>query len=298
MQAISPETMCRRIETFLLITLFMSACSGVREAMPIRTGMANVNGTNLYFEVAGEGHPIVLIGGGGSLDRRMWDHQFKAFAKHYRVVRYDPRGIGKSEIPERPFSHSQDLYNVLGFLNVEKTYLVGLSFGGTVAVDFALEHPEKVDALILVGSGLSDFNQAAMQSISGLSLLAKEKGDMAAIKMIVEDPSYIGAENMAARSRAQQILSENAHIFRSNFPHVRLWQPIEPPAGQRLLEIRAPTLVMAGEKDYPAIQEIADRLEAGIVGAKKVVMIRAGHMMNLEKPEEFNRVVLDFLSKL
>lgn len=260
--------------------------------------MADVNGTTLYFEVAGEGHPLVLISGGGSLDMRMWDDQFKAFAKHYRVIRYDPRGIGKSGIPESPFSHSQDLYSLLRSLDVERAYLLGLSFGGTVAVDFAIEHPENVDALILVGAGLSDFNQEVVQSISALSLLAKEKGDMAAIKMIVENPSYIGAEHMAARQKAEQILTENAYILRSNFAHVRLWRPVEPPASQRLSEIRAPTLVMAGEKDYAAIREIADRLEAGIGGADKVVISGAGHMMNLEKPEEFNRVVLDFLSKI
>ena len=98
----------------------------------MRNGIAKVNGTGLYYEAMGEGHPLVFISGGGSLDRRMWDDQFESFAKDYNVIRYDIRGIGKSEKPERPFSHADDLHALLEFLNIGKAHIMGLSFGGGV----------------------------------------------------------------------------------------------------------------------------------------------------------------------
>src|ERR1044072_826236 len=108
-------------------------------------GMARVNGTSLYYETKGKGFPIVFVSGGGILDRRGWDEQFETFAKHYRVVRYDVRGIGKSARPQGPFSHSEDLYALLSFLKIKRAHVAGLSVGGAIAIDFALEHPEVVD---------------------------------------------------------------------------------------------------------------------------------------------------------
>src|SRR5579875_658948 len=104
-------------------------------------GFAQVNGTQLYYEMLGEGHPLVLIHGGYK-DRRKWDDQFHAFAKHYRVIRYDVRGFGKSELPPAPYADRQDLSDLLNYLGVEKTYLLGLSLGGIIAIDFTLEHPD------------------------------------------------------------------------------------------------------------------------------------------------------------
>src|SRR5579863_9031077 len=124
-----------------------------RTNQPI-TGYIETNGTNLYYEVMGEGHPLVLVHG-GYMDRRMWDDQFAAFARHYRVIRYDVRGFGKSELPPVPYTDRQDLHTLLSFLGIEKTYLVGLSLGGEIAIDFTLDYPDMVDALILVGSSIS-----------------------------------------------------------------------------------------------------------------------------------------------
>jgi 3-oxoadipate enol-lactonase len=116
-----------------------------------QTGIAHVNGTELYYEVVGTGHPFTLIHG-LLLDRSSWDDQFETFTQQYTVLRYDVRGWGDSaqEKAEPPFSPRQDLLSLLHYLNIDKTYLLGLSGGGTLALDFTLEHPDKVDALILV----------------------------------------------------------------------------------------------------------------------------------------------------
>src|SRR5262245_10412868 len=100
----------------------------------VMLGTAHVNGTSLYYDTKGRGFPLVLISGGGILDRRGWDDQFDVFSKYYRVIRYDVRGIGKSARPEGPFSHSRDLYALLTLLKVKRAHVVGLSVGAAIAV--------------------------------------------------------------------------------------------------------------------------------------------------------------------
>ena len=107
------------------------------------TGTAEVNGTQIYYEIRGKGHPLVLVHG-GLMDRRMWDDQFEFFARDYKVIRYDVRGHGRSAVPSEPFSHTHDLYGLLNYLNIESTYLIGLSMGGAIAIDFVLEHPDRL----------------------------------------------------------------------------------------------------------------------------------------------------------
>ena len=128
-------------------------------AEQLQEGFAEVNGTTLYYEVAGEGHPLVL-NHGGLVDHHLWDGQFDAFAQHFKVIRYDIRGFGASGMLSKgmePYSMERDLHSLLQFLGIEKTYVLGLSLGGTLAIDFTLQYPEMVDALITVGSGLSGF---------------------------------------------------------------------------------------------------------------------------------------------
>jgi 3-oxoadipate enol-lactonase len=113
-------------------------------------GIAEVNGTSLYYEIVGSGHPLVLIHGFG-LDTRMWDDQFEAFAQHYRVVRYDMRGYGKTAPPaDEGYSHTDDLKALLEYLRIDRAHILGQSRGGAVAIDFALAHPEATGALVLV----------------------------------------------------------------------------------------------------------------------------------------------------
>ncbi len=103
-------------------------------AEQLQKGFAEVNGTSLYYEVAGEGHPLVL-NHGGLVDHHLWDGQFDAFAQHFKVIRYDIRGFGASGMLSKgmePYSMERDLHSLLQFLGIEKTYVLGLSLGGTL----------------------------------------------------------------------------------------------------------------------------------------------------------------------
>jgi pimeloyl-ACP methyl ester carboxylesterase len=260
-----------------------------------RAGIAEVNGAKLYYEMVGEGQPLVLIHGGG-LDRRMWDEQFQMFAEHSRVIRYDVRGYGKSEASHKPYASAEDLYGLLQFLQVEKADIVGLSLGGRIAVDLALTHPEVVILLIPVAPGLSGFQFSAKHNQEMIELVnvAQEDGETRAVELWLQNP-YMkpGMENPTVGQRIRSIAMENAQVWLM----APLERPLSPPAINRLSEIHAPTLIIVGDRDIPDIQKIARTLETGIPGAKKVVIHGAGHMVNMEKPEEFNRVVLEFLSK-
>ncbi|MFH1336363.1 MAG: alpha/beta fold hydrolase [Candidatus Zixiibacteriota bacterium] len=263
----------------------------------MKAGFAEVNGARLYYEVMGEGYTIVLIHA-GKLDRRMWDDQFNEYAKHYKVIRYDVRGYGKSEIPQKPYSDVDDLHGLMKFLNVDKACLIGLSMGGKIAVDFALQHPEMTSALIPVAADLGGFawsSEEIMQGYQKIITTARDESESQAVELWLKFPLFAPAvENPTVGGKVRKIVGENSHVFLLN-PLIR--RQIKPPAVGRLSEIYVPTLIIVGDRDVSDIIAIADTLEKNIAGSKKVVIPGAGHLVNLEKAEGFNRIVLDFLSE-
>lgn len=275
------------------------------ETRQVQTGYVETNGTKLYYEMMGEGHPLVLLHG-GYMDRRMWDDQFSVFAERYRVVRYDIRGFGKAELPQTPYSDVQDLLALLAFLGIEKTYLLGLSLGGVVAVDFTLEYPEMVDALILAGAPVAGYPNELMftpeqlqEQIARWTPFAQarqERNIPAMVDHLMEDPTLVPSPDYPdARQRVRQNLSEYSFAWVLD-PAPK--EELKPPAYERLSEIRMPTLLIVGSEDHFVLHKSADKFEQDIAGAKRVSIAKTHHMPNMERPEEFNRIVLNFLGQL
>lgn len=265
--------------------------------MQAQTGFAEVNGTRLYYEVAGSGHPLVLIHG-MSLDTRMWEDQFEPFAQHYRVVRYDARGFGKSALPAGgSYAHTDDLKALLEYLEIEHAFILGLSMGGGIAIDFALAHPAATDALIPVDSRLTgwqpDSEFAAF--VSALRSRAKEAGIQAARDFWLYSPVFKSAlESPKLALRLVQMIADYSGWHWINDNPLRTF---DPPAVQRLDTIRAPTLIVTGEREFPDCQAIAETLHQRIPAARKAMLPRVGHMSNMEAPERFNALLLDFLTE-
>ena len=264
----------------------------------IQSGIAEVDGARLSYEVAGAGPAVVLLHA-GIADSRMWDPQFHTFAQHHRVIRYDARGYGRSEMPPGPFARHEDLYALLRYLGIERAALVGLSMGGATAIDFTLTHPAMVTALVPVASGLGGYQWSeAIQRYNAEEEAAIERGDMDAVyevnlRMWVDGPTRTPAQvDPEVRGTVRQMLAD-ASTSTEGRP-----QRLDPPAIARLGEIRAPTLVIAGDADVPDILTIADLLVGAIPGARKVAVPGVAHMVNMERPGEFNRLVLDFLRQL
>ncbi len=270
----------------------------------LQKGFADVNGTRLYYEVAGEGHPLVL-NHGGLVDNHLWDDQFKEFAKHFKVIRYDMRGFGDSGIIKNgmePYSMERDLLSLLQYLDIQKTYLMGLSMGGSLSVDFTLQYPEMVDALITVGAGLSGYEEEDTELIAKEEEMeeAFKRGDIArsveiSLQIWTDGPLRTPQQvNPQVRERVRAMTTHN--IERGDDQDVQP-QHIEPPAVGRLSEIHVPTLIIVGGEDVELILSIANKLERDIVGAKKVVIPHTAHHLNMENPQEFNRIVIDFLEQ-
>lgn len=258
-----------------------------------------VNGTDLYYEAKGRGFPIVFVSGGGILDRRSWDEQFETFSKHYRVIRYDVRGIGKSARPQTSFSHSEDLYALLTELKIKRAHVVGLSVGGAIAIDFAITHPDMVDHLVLAAPGLSSDSksEANLQGLSVLSTFVKTKGLKHMIQLTLDTPFVLSKQNAAGREKVRQIYLDNHDVFESGFPVYVLWQPIQPPPEDRLATIRGPVLILRGDNDSPVYAAMTERISKGISQSTSVVILGGTHFLNLEKPNEFNQAVLKFLAR-
>lgn len=259
-------------------------------------GFAAVNGTRLWYEVSGAGSPLVLIHGHG-LDARMWDGQFAPFAARYRVVRYDLRGFGKSAtVGETPYTHADDLAALLDHLGIARAAILGLSLGGSVAIDFALAYPAKTDALIAVDAALSGHAWSEEWNARWKSLrqTARIADVRAANEQWLAHPLFAPAQEqpaVAARLRTM-VTDYSGWHWANRDPHCGP----EPPATARLRDITAPTLVILGARDLPDFHVIADRIADQITDARQVVLPGIGHMSNMEAPERFNAVVLGFLA--
>ena len=262
-----------------------------------KNGFAEVGGAKFYYEIAGEGPPLVLLHA-GIADGRMWDEQFQVFAEHYQVLRYDRRGFGKTDMVAGAYSHHRDLYELLKLLQIEHAALVGCSQGAKIAVDFTLEHPEMTDALVLVAPALGGFAFTGDMPRQAEELeLAEEAGDMAQVNelelQIWVDGPYRTPDQVDAQVRER--VREMNLIALQTPDGLGSEQPLEPAAAGRLAELHTPTLVIVGDLDTPKTLAAAGFLATHIAGARKVEMTGVAHLPNMERPEEFNRHVLSFL---
>jgi 2-hydroxy-6-oxonona-2,4-dienedioate hydrolase len=270
----------------------------------VTTGYADVNGAKLYYEVVGEGHPLVFLHA-GIANLHMWDDQTRAFRDRYRVIRFDHRGFGQSSAPAGPASIPDDVYGMLTFLNVDKAYVVGCSMGGGAALDFTLAHPEMVDGLVLVGPGVSGApfeDDDATKALEEEMIAAANAGDFDKANEL-EMREWVDGVGRTPDQVDPAFRAKASAMNRALYDHHEEmnaieWQQADPPAYPRLESVAAPTLVIVGDRDLPGIQQAVDALAARIPGARKVVMRDTAHLPSMELPDQFNQILGDFLSSL
>jgi len=283
----------------LLAAVLLGSAAGPAQSssLQVQSGMADVREPRLYYEMAGKGEAVVLIHGGG-LDSRMWDRQFEALARSYQVVRYDVRGFGRSDLPDKPYSDHGDLGQLLDFLKIDRAHLVGLSMGGRIALDFALASPERVRSLVLAGPGLSGFQFSAESTKRFFDQVrSAQRGDWEkALQAWLTDAYIVPAmEQPSLRPGIEKMARDNLRTLLMNY---MLQIDLDPPAVGRLPEIQAPALLLVGERDVPDIFAVARLLQEKLPGIRRRDIKGAGHLVSLEKPEEFNKAVLEFLAGL
>ena len=266
-----------------------------------RTGYIEQSDGRLYYEETGEGEPLVL-GHAGFVDSGMCDPQWEAFAQQYRVIRYDMRGFGKSDPAPGPRDRRDDLLQLLQQRQVERAALMGCSMSGTLMLDFALEHPKMVSALVIVSSAPSGYQPAGDPPPEIVEMFsAAKQGDTAHVSELqmrlwidgpTRQPDQVNPEVRQRASAMNRIPVERGTFFRADLQPV---EPLDPPAIARLGSVQAPTLILAGALDYPTTILASDLMAEGIPGAQKHIFARSAHLPNMEQPDEFTRVVLDFL---
>jgi 3-oxoadipate enol-lactonase len=255
-----------------------------------------INGASLRYEVVGTGPAVVLIHG-FSLDMRMWDAQLPDLATAFRVVRYDCRGFGASGPfdPAVPYTHAADLVALLDHLSIGHAALVGLSFGGQVALRTALLAPDRVRALVLLDS-LLDGVPWDDESKAGLAELSTQ---VAAGGVAAGREAWLAHPLFAAARQRPEVQARLAAMV-ANYPGQH-WLGLDPhlpddAAPIELLEqLTMPALVVAGEQDVPGFRAMTDALGQRLGAADRVLIPGAGHLVNMEQPAAVNALLLRFL---
>lgn len=269
----------------------------------VRTGFVTMHGARLWFDDRGAG-PAIVCTHAGIADHRMWDAQLGAFSASHRVVRWDMRTFGRSTSDATPYSTRADLLAVLDHVGLERATLVGCSIGGGVTLSFAVEHPHRVAALVLIAPGVAGLEtpdwpqEAALDAEEQRLVTAQDWAGLADFDVRtwvdgVGQPA--GRAPAAVRELVRAMDLDHHQAQHPSADHL----PLRPPAGRRLGEVAAPTLLLIGDLDTPPCLATLETLAAGIRGAKVHHFPDAAHLPNMECPAEFDRVVLlDFLGPL
>ncbi len=231
----------------------------------------------------------------------MWDPQIPVFSESHVVIRYDVRGFGRSDVARNKYSDYKDLRGLLAHLSVKTASLVGVSNGGRIASDFAVEHPSMVDHLVLVSPGMSGYKfsgpeEEKMWEEFDRQMKPQEDADRegrAADAVEMDVNAWASAQTSVNREHIMKIALDNFHVHLEN--PWKLQVPPEPRTFQRLSQIRIPTLLIIGDRDVPPQILMVDNIHSHIPGSKKVLIRGADHIVNMSKPDEFNRTVLEFL---
>ena len=266
-----------------------------------------------YYEIAGEGVPVILIHG-HSVDCRMWDAQFTKLAKHYKVVRYDMRGYGRTDMPVegQKFLHAEDLHKLMWFLGIPKAHLVGLSMGSFVAVDFMTLYPEQTLSLTVVAGGI---RKSVVPEDANASQRAGIETEERRKKLdSIEAVKRQGVE-IYKRQWLEFVLNACGPYKNEIQPKLRqmindwsAWQALhveppwelDPPVTVQLKTKKPdiPVLVIVGKNDSPATIRSQEALIKILPQAWRCDIADAGHFPNMETPTEFNNVLMNFLSSV
>lgn len=245
-------------------------------------------GVQLYYEVHGSG-PVLLLTHGYSATSQMWRAQVEAFASRHRVVVWDMRGHGHSDYPDDGAAYSEaqtvaDMAALLDVVGAQRAIVGGLSLGGYMSLAFHLQHPQRVQALLIIDTG-PGFKKADARAAWNATALeraeALERDGLSVLQAASAERAHAihrSADGIAKAARGM-LTQHTADVIES------------------LPTIRVPTLVVVGANDTPFLAA-ADYMALKIAGARKIVIPQAGHAANLDQPEAFNRAVGDFLRTL
>ena len=263
---------------------------------------ANANGIKLYYEESGDGYPLVWSHEFAG-DYRSWKPQAQFFSRRYRVITYNARGYPPSDVPQNLDDYTQeqsvdDLLGLLDHLGIERAHIGGLSMGGNVALNFGLTYPDRARSLIVAGTGSGSTDpepfrrnvnaRAEMMRAGGMEAMGDYSNSPTRVQLLRKDP--LGYEEFR-----NGFLEHSPIGSALTFAGVQGRRPPIFDLEERMRAMDVPTLIMTGDEDEPCI-EPSIFMKRRIPRSGLVVMPQAGHAINLEDPDMFNRIVLDFLT--
>ncbi|WP_295797003.1 alpha/beta hydrolase [Mucilaginibacter sp.] len=259
---------------------------------------AKVNNINLFYTVTGTGEPILLVHG-HPFDHTMWDPQIDAFSKQYQVIAPDLRGYGKTALPKSGTSrfedYATDMLALMDSLGIVTFHLAGLSQGGQFIMEIFRQAPKRVKSLILADTFASlDTPETKQLRYDTADRLEKEGmdfyADEAIFKMILREHVTTMPEIAAhvIKMMKSTLPKGAATALRARAERIDYLNLVLP-------SVNVPTLVVVGRQDEFTPVAKAEEMQEKLQNCKLVIVEDAGHMPNLEHPDEFNEVVLDFL---
>ncbi len=259
---------------------------------------AETNGININYEIYGrEEGDVIMFSHSLGTNLLMWDPQIKALKDRYKLLCFDTRGHGESDVPDGPYTLEElakDAVGLLDVLGIKKVHWVGLSMGGMIAQAVALNHPERLKSLILCDTAakVNDEDQPIWQQRIDAVL---EHGMSALLQPTLErwfTPSFLEKDPPVVDLIRKLFLSTPVKGFVGCAEAIRRLNYLD-----RLSEISLPTLIMVGEQDMGTPVEVSQEMNRRIADSELVIIPSAAHLSNLEQPERFNAALLDFLDK-
>ena len=283
---------------FAIILLF----SCIDKETATLTGFIQAGHHNVYYESTGKGDAVLLLHA-GLLDHTMWAEQVKVLSQHYRVITIDQPYHGKTTGSDTTLLVQELIRIVLDSLGVQKTSLAGLSMGASAAQDFMIAYPYRVNKVILISAGINGYEKEhVMDSVSmywyPLFKQALSDGDTAAA---AKEFTKAWAEGIYRKADSLKSPASKFvyHLSLGNLRTHKMegWPMLneKPTAMEKLGSVHLPVLVIDGDKDLPYILNCSANLEKNIQGAGHKTIKDVAHMLNLEKPEELNKLLSDFL---
>ncbi len=253
---------------------------------------------DIHYEVQGRGEPLLMIQGLGH-SSRFWFLQLPVLQQHFRTVVYDCRGVGRSSKPKEIYTiadDAADALSVLDALEIERAHVVGLSRGGYIAQELAIEHPQRMSRLALMathygGPGYLEATSKLWGEILDVEGLSREQIFRRGIEYTTTPEFFTSQLEMAERVVAMRMKQpQPAYSFKLQFDSA-----VAHDTRERVGRVRAPTLVLAGRQDRVVPLELVEKLCRAIPGARLAVVENAGHLVFLEQPEVVNRLLVEFL---
>jgi len=266
---------------------------------------AQVNGVGLFYEEAGEGTPLVFVHEFAG-EARSWHLQVRFFARRYRTIAYNARGYPPSDVPGDPKAYSQDqavddIRGLLDALGIGKAHICGLSMGGYATLHFGLRYPERALSLVVAGAGYGSVpgeREKFRRDVEETALRFERDGMKAVAEFYTKGPTRVQFKDKDFAGWQEfydMFCAQSAKGHALTMRGVQMSRPSVYDLEAAMERLTVPTLIVTGDEDEPCL-EPAIFMKRKIRSSGLVVMPKAGHAVNLEDPEGFNRTVLDFLT--